>query len=135
MMKRKNGLLCLCVVTILLVVPTAISSGTSLEQPEPSLGTGYLIIHVFTFTPGSGFHPYQGANISLQGFFFSYNGSTDENGDCFLTVHTNLFRPKVYFAKISIDTQDRVMMKRDFITMFPRQIEYKDYLFVVLNTS
>jgi hypothetical protein len=135
MMKRKIGLLCLFVVMILLVVPNIVSSDAISAQPEPTLGIGYLIIHVFTFTPGSGFHPYQGANISLRGFFFSYNGSTDENGDCFFTVHTNLLRPKVYFAKISIETQNRVMMKRDLITMFPRQIEYKNYLFIVLNTS
>jgi hypothetical protein len=151
-MKEKNIVVfCFFVVVMLLVPPVVVSSsfskdqsvvqnidtkkqGCEAERPsERTLGKGYLLIHVFTYTPGSGFHPYHGANISIRGILYSYNGTTDEDGDCFFTVHTKLFRAKIYFVKVSIVSQERVTTKRDFIYMLPRQIEYKEFLFVVFK--
>lgn len=132
-MKKKIVMFCFFVVTILWVLPVVASINTVTEQPENIAGMGYLIIHVFTYTPGSGFHPYQGANISIRGLLYSYNGTTDTNGDCFFNVHTKLFRAKIYFVKVSIDVQDRLVTRRDFISVLPREIEYKEFLFVVLG--
>ena len=132
-MKKKIVMFCFFVVMILWVIPVVTSNSNITEQPESIAGMGYLLIHVFTYTPGSGFHPYQGANISIRGFLYSYNGTTDEDGDCFFTVHTKLFKAKIYFVKVSIDSQDRLVTKRDFIYMLPRQIEYKEFLFLVLG--
>jgi len=129
-MKRKLGMFCFLVITSLILVPAVASSSITTEQPEAVLGNGYLLIHVFSFTPGSGFQPYQGANVSLRGFSYSYNGTTDEYGDCLFIVHTNLFRSKIYFVKIIIDLEDRVVTKRDLVYMHSRDIEYREYLFV-----
>jgi hypothetical protein len=115
---------------VLVVTPIVASNSTTSGQQESILGKGYLLIHVFSFTPGSGFHPYQGANISVRGFLYSYNGTTDEYGDCLFTVFTKLFRAKIYFIKITIDLLDRVVTRRDIVYMSLREIEYKEYLFI-----
>ena len=129
-MKRKIKLCCLFVIMVLVVTPIVASNSTTSGQQESILGKGYLLIHVFSFTPGSGFHPYQGANISVRGFLYSYNGTTDEYGDCLFTVFTKLFRAKIYFIKITIDLPDRVVTRRDVVYMSLREIEYKEYLFI-----
>jgi hypothetical protein len=102
------------------------------EKPVILLLTGYLLIHVDTWSPGVGIHSYPGANITVKGFLYSYNGTTDETGDCLFKIHTNLFRTKVYFIKVSIYPQDRVLTKRESILIGPRQIVYKQFLFIVL---
>ena len=132
-MKKKIVMFCFFVVMILWVLPVVVSNSNITKQPERVAGMGYLVIHVYTYTPGSGFHPYQGANISIRGFLYSYNGTTDADGDCFFTVHTRLFKAKIYFVKVSIDSQDRLVTKRDFIYILPRQIEEKEFLFLVLG--
>jgi hypothetical protein len=102
------------------------------EKPETTVITGYLLIHTSTYSPNIGFHPYPGANVSVRGFLYSYTGSTDDQGDCLLKVHTNLLRAKMYFVKISIVSQDRLVTKRDSVFIEPRQIIYEEYLFIVL---
>jgi hypothetical protein len=134
-MKKKIGIFCFFVIMALLMLPVVASYDTNKEYPECPLNSGYLVIHVSTYTPGEGFHPYQGANISIRGLFYSYNGTTDKDGDCFFTVHTKLFRVKIYFAKVSIISHENVVTKRDFIYMLPREIEYKEYLFITFNNS
>lgn len=105
------------------------------EKPEAMLGKGYLLMHVFTYTPGTGFHAYAGATVNVRGFLYSYNGTTDEDGDCLFNVHTDLLRAKLYFVKVSIFSQDRLVTKRTSIFIQPRQILYKEFLFVVLSKS
>ena len=149
-MKKKLVFFCFFVVMMLMVIPVVSSNSNVKEQqsvhdkeielqdclvqekPAAMLVTGYLLIHVYTYTPGAGFHPYPGANISVRGFLYSYNGSTDEMGDCLLKVHTNLFRAKTYFVKVSILSHDRLVTKRYSIFIEPRQIIYKEFLFIVL---
>ncbi|MBE3094406.1 MAG: hypothetical protein IMZ52_05195 [Actinobacteria bacterium] len=149
-MKKKIVLCCLFVVMTLLVLPIMSANSTFKEQPtvqnigaekqgcmvqekpDAMVGMGYLLIHVFTYTPGIGIQPYQGATVNVRGFLYSYNGTTDEGGDCLFNVHTKLFRAKLYFVKVSIFSQDRLVTKRDSIYIQPRQILYKEFLFVVL---
>jgi hypothetical protein len=102
------------------------------EKPESLLLTGYLLIHVYTYSPGVGFQPYHGANISVKGGLYSYNGTTDDMGDFLFNVHTNLFRAKIYFIKVSILPQDRLLTRRSSILIGLRQIVYKEFLFIVL---
>lgn len=133
MMKRRVGMLCFFIVITLVVVPVVTSRSITTENQEAVLGSGYLLIHVFSFTLGSGFQPQVGANISLRSFRYSYNGTTDEYGDCLFTVHTNLLRAKIYFVKITLDLEDRVVTKRDFVYMHSRDIEYREYLIINLG--
>jgi len=102
------------------------------EKPGSLLLTGYLLIHVYTYTPGVGLHSYPGANISVKGGLYSYNGTTDGMGDCLFIVHTNLFRAKIYFIKVNIHPQDRLLTRRNSILIGPRQIVYREFLFIVV---
>jgi len=149
-MKKKIGVFCLFVVMMLLVLPIISANSTFKQQPtvqnigakkqgcmvqekpEAIVGMGYLLIHVFTYTPGIGIKPYRGATVNVRGFLFSYNGTTDEGGDSLFIVHTKLFRAKLYFIKVSIFSQDRLVTKRTSIFIQSRQILYKEFLFVVL---
>jgi len=148
-MKEKKFLFCFFVITMLMVLPV-VSSYSSIAEQQPlvvsGVGkqncdvqeksvtakiTGYLLIHVSVYTPGEGLHPYTGANISVRGFLFSYSGKTDERGDCLFQVHTHLFRAKRYFIKVSIPPEDWLHRKINSIFIGPRQIVYKDFLFII----
>lgn len=149
-MKKKIGVFCLFVVMMLLVLPIISANSTFKQQPtvqnigakkqgcmvqekpEAIVGKGYLLIHVFTYTPGIGIKPYQGATVNVRGFLYSYNGTTDEWGDCLFNVHTKLFRAKLYFIKVSILSHDREVTRRNSIYIQTRQLLYKEFLFVVL---
>jgi hypothetical protein len=102
------------------------------EKPMPSMLTGYLLIHVSVYTPGEGLHPYVGANISVNGLFYKYTGQTDERGDCLFQLHTKLFRPKLYFIKVSIPPENWLHTKINSVYLQSGQVVYKDFLFVVL---
>ncbi len=148
-MKKKNVIFCLFAVLVLTALPVVSSSSTIAEvqtvqkteaeknicevqeTPESAEMTGYLLIHVYTWFPLKGFHPYPAANISVKGFFYSYNGTTDENGDCLLRLHTNLLRAKMYFIKVSIIKNDRVVTRRTSIFIEPRDIIYKEFMFIM----
>ena len=149
-MKKKIIFFCYIAVTVLLILPSisviSISTGervvmhtiTSMknkgeqESLESPLFTGYLLFQVLTFTPGVGIRPYAGANITVKGLFFTYSGQTDESGDCLFKVHTNLIRMKKYFIKVSIPPGDWLHTKRISLLLEPREIYYKDFLFIVL---
>jgi hypothetical protein len=149
-MKKKIEFLCFFVITMLMVLPVAsayslvaeqqplMSSGVETqdsnvqEEPVPAEITGYLLIHVSVYTPGEGLHPYMGANISVKGFFFSYSGKTDEQGDCLFQVHTHLLRVKRYFIKVSIPPEDWLHTKINSLFIQRGQIVYRDFLFIVL---
>jgi len=149
-MKKKIVVFCFFIVAVLLVLPVVSSlSVVSEQQPlttsavekqncdvqeksVPVVLTGYLLIHVSVYTPGQGLHPYAGANISVKGLFFSYNGQTDEQGDCLFQVHTKLLRAKLYFIKVSIPPGDLLHTKINSIYVQSRQIMYKDFLFIAL---
>lgn len=149
-MKKKIMVFCFFVITVLMVLPVVSSYSVESEQqafmasavekqnsaakekPVPAELTGYLLIHVSVYTPGEGLHPYMGANISVRGFLFRYSGVTDERGDCLFQVHAKLFRAKRYFIKVSIPPEDWLHTKINSIYIQPRQIVYKDFLFVVL---
>ncbi len=149
-MKKKIMICCFFVLTVLMVLPVVSSLSLVSEQqplttsavekqncdaqekPVPVVLTGYLLIHVSVYTPGEGLHPYAGANISVKGLFFSYNGQTDEQGDCLFQVHTKLLRAKLYFIKVSIPPGDLLHTKINSIYIQSRQIVYKDFLFIVL---
>jgi hypothetical protein len=149
-MKKKIMLFCFFVLAVLMVLPAVSSYSTVSEQqpslasavekknsdvkenPVPAVLTGFLLIHVSAYTPGQGLHPYMGANISVKGLFFSYNGQTDERGDCLFQVHSKLFRAKLYFIKVSIPPEDWLHTKINSIYIEPRQVVYKDFLFIVL---
>jgi len=102
------------------------------EKQVSSLGSGYLLFLVFTFTPGQGFNPYQGANVTARSILHFYNGTTDEKGICVFKVNAPLFRENLYFVKVSIVSQNRTISKMAFIHMKALQIAYKGFLFVVL---
>jgi len=102
------------------------------ENQVSSLGSGYLLFLVLTFTPGQGIHPYQGANVTAGNLFRSYNGTTNEKGVCVITVKAPLFREKLFFVKVSIISHDRVVSKIAFIYMKAFQIASKVFLFLVL---
>lgn len=146
-MKKKQVYFCIFAVLVLSVLPVGSAINTHTEDQiltnrvdteevkdslDPPLFTGYLLIHVYTYTPGVGFEPYEGANITVKGFLYSYNGQTDEAGDCLFKVHTNLFRPKKYHVKVSIAPDDWLHTKRISFFIQPRQILYKEFLFIVL---
>ncbi|HWR27757.1 MAG TPA: hypothetical protein VN377_04905 [Candidatus Thermoplasmatota archaeon] len=149
-MKKKIVVFCFFVLMVLMILPVVTSycvvserqpfmarvsekqDSDVQEKPVPMELIGYLLIHVSVYTPGEGLHPYVGANISVKGFFFSYNGQTDERGDCLFQVHTKLFRAKLYFIKVSIPPGDWLHKKLNSIYIQPQQIVYKDFLFVVL---
>jgi hypothetical protein len=149
-MKKKIVVFCFFVLMVLMVLPVVSSysvvserqpfmassvekqdSGVQ-EKPVPMVLTGYLLAHVSVYTPGEGLHPYAGANISVKGLFFSYNGETDERGDCLFQVHSKLFRAKLYFIKVSIPPGDWLHTKINSIHIQPHQIVYKDFLFIKL---
>jgi hypothetical protein len=105
----------------------------SVHEPENPLElTGYLLIHVSVYTPGEGLHPFLGANITVKGLFYKYTGQTDERGDCLFQLHSRLFRPKLYFIKVSIPPEDWLHTKINSMYIQTGQIVYRDYLFVVL---
>jgi hypothetical protein len=146
-MMKKQVYFCIFAVFVLLILPVGSALNTSLEEQsitghvdtsevngsfDPPLFTGYLLIHVYTYTAGVGFEPYEGANVTVKGFLYSYTGQTDENGDYLFNVHTNLFRPKKYFVKVSISPDDWLHTKRISFFIQPRQILYKEFLFIVL---
>ncbi|MCX6662194.1 MAG: hypothetical protein NTY91_06555 [Euryarchaeota archaeon] len=149
-MKKKIMVFCFFVLMALMVLPVVSSyrvvseqksSTTSAvekqisdiqEESLPTVLTGYLLIHVSVYTPGEGMHPYEGANISVKGFFFSYSGQTDERGDYLFQVHTKLFRAKLYIIKVSIPPEDWLHKKINSLYIQSGQIVYKDFLFVVL---
>jgi hypothetical protein len=149
-MKKKIAVFCFFVLMVLMVLPMVSSysvvsdqqpfmvssvqnqNSDVQEKPVPLGLIGYLLIHVSVFTPGEGLHPYEGANISVKGFFFSYAGQTDERGDCLFQVHTKLFRAKLYFIKVSIPPGDWLHKKINSIYIQPQQIVYKDFLFIKL---
>jgi len=149
-MKKKIELFCFFVITVLMILPVVSSyslvsekqsfvisgiekqNSNVQEKPASAEITGYLLIHVSAYTPGEGLHPFMGANISVRGFLFRYSGITDERGDCLFQVHTKLFRAKRYFIKVSIPPEDWLHTKINSIYIQPRQIVYKDFLFVVL---
>ena len=149
-MKKKIVVFCFFVLMVLMVLPV-VSSGNVISERQPFMVSavekqdsniqekpmplgliGYLLIHVSVYTPGEGLHPYEGANISVKGLFFSYTGQTDERGDCLFQVHTKLFRAKLYFIKVSIPPGDWLHKKINSIYIQPQQIVYKDFLFVKL---
>lgn len=135
---KKNKVVFGVLFLLLLVLPLVSASGIppeekSNEDPVAPLElTGYLLIHVSVYTPGEGLHPYMGANISVKGLFHKYNGQTDERGDCLFQLHSRLFRPKLYFIKVSIPPADLLHTKINSMYMQTGQIVYRDYLFVVL---
>lgn len=148
-MVKKQWYFCLFAVLVLLVLPIGSAIQTDAEEHlltgnavlpdgdgknsfDSPLFTGYLLIHVYTYTTGAGFEPYEGANITVKGFLNSYTGQTDENGDCLFQVHTNLFRSKKYFVKVSISPDDWLHTKRISFFIQPRQILYKEFLFIRL---
>lgn len=149
-MKKKIMVFCFFVITVLMILPVVssyslvseqqsfVSSGIEKhsfnvqEKPVPAEMTAYLLIHVSVYTPGEGLHPYNGANISVRGFLFRYSGQTDDQGDCLFQVHTNLFRAKRYFIKVSIPPEDWLHTKINSLYIQPRQIVLKDFLFIVL---
>jgi hypothetical protein len=151
-MKKKNLIFCLFAVFVLTVLPVVSSSSTITElrtvqrtdvekiisqveeKPATAELTGYLLVHVNSWQLGSGFpgfQPYPGANVSARGFLYSYNGTTDENGDCLLRLHTNLIRAKMYFIKVSIFSNERLVTRRTSIFIEPRDIIYKEFLFII----
>ena len=137
MIMKKNTMICGCIL-MLMVLPIVSASGNGVDQkPSEESATpvelkGYLLIHVSVYTPGEGLHPYMGANISVKGFFYKYSGQTDERGDCLFQLHSRLFRPKLYFIKVSIPPADLMHTKINSMYMQTGQIVYRDYLFVVL---
>jgi len=147
-MKKKIELFCLFLITIVMIPPAVSSSSLVSEQqgvmtstdeyfvyqekPISSVLTGYLLIHVSVYAPGEGLHPYVGANISVKGLFYKYTGQTDERGDCLFQLHTKLFRPKLYFIKVSIPPENWLHTKINSVYLQSGQVVYKDFLFVVL---
>lgn len=149
-MKKKILGFCFFIMVVLMVLPVASSSpmGSPLQssprspfETQSSTGqdtptsfelTGYLLIHVSVYTPGVGLHPYDGANITIKGLFHDYTGRTDDKGDCLFQLHSKLFRPKLYFIKVSIPPEDWMHTKINSLYIQTGQIVYRDYLFVVL---
>jgi hypothetical protein len=146
-MKKKELYFCMFTVLVLLVLPVGSALNASLEDqnvtscndtPEikvsldPFLFTGYILIHVYTYSPGVGIAPCVGANVTARGFLYSYQGQTDDSGDCLLQVHTNLFRAKRYVVKVSVEPGDWLHTRRITVLLQPRQILYKEFLFIAL---
>ena len=149
-MKKKILFFCFFVVMILVVLPASATSDTNKAQQlisndttdmegdneqgtlDSPLFTGYILIHVYTYTPGIGIQSYSGANISVRGFLYSYKGQTDEAGDCLFNVHTNLFRVKKYIVKVQIPPENWLHTQRISFFIEPREIVYKEFLFLVL---
>lgn len=149
-MKKKIVVFCIFAVMLLVTLPVLSSAAAEKEQQlvrfanselhndeatgtfDSPLLTGYILINVMTWTPGVGIHPYEGANISVKGLFYSYSGETDESGDCLFKVRTNLFRPKNYHMKVSIPPGNWFHTRRTSFFIMPRQIAFKEFLFIVL---
>jgi hypothetical protein len=134
---KKNRVIC-GFILMLMVLPVVSVSGidvnqkSSEESTTPLELTGYLLLHVSVYTPGEGLHPFLGANITVKGLFYKYAGQTDERGDCLFQLHSRLFRPKLYFIKVSIPPEDWLHTKINSMYIQAGQIVYRDYLFVVL---
>lgn|GEM_PF-1405928 len=152
-MRKTIGILCLIVVLMFVCLPIA-ASDCFIPKPEAVLPVGtttqhcdirrisksteitaYLLIHVSLYTLGKGIRPYEGANISVRGLFFSYLGTTNDQGDCLFQVHTHLLRGKRYVVKVSIPPADWLHTKINTLILKPRGIIYKDFLFIVLKDS
>jgi hypothetical protein len=149
-MKKKILGFCFFIVLMLMVLPvvssyplvspqqssqvSAVETQSCTEPAAPTSFelTGYLLIHVSVYTPGEGLHPYDGANITIKGLFHQYNGKTDDKGDCLFQLHSRLFRPKLYFIKVTIPPEDWMHTKINSMYIQTGQIVYRDYLFVVL---
>jgi hypothetical protein len=148
-MKKHHVLLCLAAVVLLVTLPIGEATSTvqnqsmlqkSSQQSDESeqvffdspLFTGYILIHVYTYSPGVGIAPCVGANVTARGFLYSYQGQTDDSGDCLLQVHTNLFRAKRYVVKVSVEPGDWLHTRRITVLLQPRQILYKEFLFIAL---
>ncbi len=135
---KKIGVVCSVLFLMLMVLPVVSVYGmvpeqkTTEDSSAPLELTGYLLIHVSAYTPGQGLHPYMGANISVKGLFHQYSGQTDDRGDCLFQLHSRLFRPKLYFIKVTIPPADLLHTKFNTMYMQTGQIVYRDYLFVAL---
>lgn len=147
-MQKKIGFFCLFVTLLFVCLAFAPSDCISAKSqtsttsgPEtldhntqkPMGMTGYLLVHVSVYTPGKGIRPYAGANVTMKGLFFSYQGTTDEQGDCLLQVHTHLLRGKRYIVKVSIPPANLLHTKINSLVIEPTEIVYKDFLFIVLK--
>jgi hypothetical protein len=102
------------------------------ETLAPAGFSGFLLIQVMMYSVDDGLHPYEGANISVRGLFYSYKGQTDENGTCLFQVHTHLFRAKRYFVKVTIEPKDWKHTRFTSINMEPWEIYYRQFLFLEL---
>lgn len=102
------------------------------ESPEPTGFFGFLLIHVMIYTSDDGLRPYEGANISAKGLFYSYKGQTDENGTCLFQVHTPFFRAKRYFVKVTIEPEDWLHKRFASIYVEPWEVIYREFLFIEL---
>jgi len=149
-MKKKILVFCFFIMSVMMMLPMATSypvvspqqstlisatdtqSFNEHETPMPLELTGYLLIHVSVYTPGEGLHPYTGANITIKGLFYQYTGQTDDKGDCLFQLHSKLFRPKLYFIKVTIPPGNWMHTKINSLYIQTGQIVYRDYLFVVL---
>jgi hypothetical protein len=149
-MRKKIVVYCVLMITTLMMVPMVSSYSlvadqqaffdrenekqqSEMQEPSgPTEITGYLLIHVSVYTPGEGLRPYEGANISVRGLFYSYNGQTDEKGDCLFQVHTHLFRAKRYFVKVGIPPENWLHTKIFSIFVEPWEVIYRNVLFIVL---
>lgn len=148
-MKKKIVACCLLISLLLVVTPLVSAIETfegqptilqkdikeqriALNEKQPSsLGNGYLLFLVFAFTPRQGISPYKGANVTAKSLFHSYNGTTDANGVCIFKVQAPLLREKLFFLKVSIISNNRVISRIAFIHMKALQISYKTFLFLV----
>ncbi len=149
-MRKKIGVCCLLGILLIVCLPVVSSDSLMMKQTSHALPgdelslsdnqvtssapvlTGYLLIHVSVYTPGQGMHPFVGANISVKGLFYKYNGQTDDQGDCLFQLHTKLFRTKLYFIKVSILPGDLLHTKINSLYIQSRQVVYKDFLFIAL---
>jgi hypothetical protein len=148
-MKKQHMVLCLAAVVLLVLLPIGGAASSLQDQSmlqmssekseEPDqvffdspLFSGYLLIHVYTYSPGASIEPCVGANVTARGFLQSYQGETDDSGDCLLQMQTYLFRAKRYVVKVSIEPGDWLHSRRITVLLQPRQILFKEFLFITL---
>jgi len=147
-MRKKIVVYCVFMITTLMMVPIVSSYSLVADQhslldqsidtrqvevqetPTPAGFSGFLLIHVMMYSVDDGLRPYEGANISVRGLFYSYKGQTDENGTCLFQVHTHLFRSKRYFVKVTIEPKDWKHTRFASIYMEPWEILYREFLFL-----
>jgi hypothetical protein len=148
-MKKIGIIYCFLLSLILIATPLISATGlpkNSFQAPagdvqlsdsgegQPSaIGGGYLLLLVFTYAPGKGINPYQGANITVRGLFHSYNGTTDQNGICLLKVRSPLLHEKIYFVKTSIISNNRTISRHAVLEIRGPRISYKGFLFFTRN--